>query len=70
MKRGEIRKMSHAKSLVERSSHIKDMSLLLEDTVDRSAYNTAQTSIGPLSAFEDLIRSSMPSTANAFRASI
>jgi len=70
MKRGEIRKMSYAKSLIERSSHIKDMGLLLEDTVDRSAYNTAQASIGPLSAFEDLVRSSMPSTANAFRASI
>jgi hypothetical protein len=70
MKSGEIRKMSHSKNLVERSSKIRDMRLLLEDTVDRSAYNTAQVSIGPLSAFESLIRPSMPNTANAFRASI
>lgn len=70
MKSGEIRKTSHSKNLVERSSKIRDMRLLLEDAVDRSAYNTAQVSIGPLSAFESLIRPSMRSTANAFRMSI
>lgn len=70
MKSGEIRKMSRSKNLVEKSSQIRDMHLLLEDTVDRSAYSTAQVSIGPLSAFESLIRPSMPTTANAFRASI